>query len=140
MASIREQILEQIVQRLADGTIGAGVYRSRTAAVSRGQTPAVIVRPASDGAAQTVMPKLQCTLQVQIEVITRGDAPDQLADPILVAMNSALMADITLGGLAIQTVPRSWRFHFHDGDESIGRVIAEYEIRYRSDERDLTLQ
>lgn len=139
MASVREQILEQIVQLLSAGSLGAGVYRSRTAAVSRAQTPAVIVRPAADAAVQTVMPKLQWTLLVQIEVITRGDTPDQLADPILVAMNSALMADITLGGLAIQTVPKAWRFHFHDGDEPIGVALAEYEIRYRTDERDLTL-
>lgn len=139
MPSVRERIIEKAVATLQAAGIGATVYRSRTQAISRDQTPAVIVRPAADSASQTVMPKLQWSLQLIVEIITRGEQPDALADPVLVAANAALMADPTFGGLVIQIVPKDAQFHFTDADLPACYVVAGYEVRYRTDERDLTI-
>ncbi len=140
MSSIREQILSAMVAQLNAGSIGAPVYRSRTEAISRAQSPAVVVSPVMDAAVQTVIPKLQWKLMVHVMVFTRGPSPDVLADPILTAANAALMADTTFGGLANIIVPSGVHFEFSDADAAVCVATAQFEVEYRTDMRDLTSQ
>ena len=54
MATKREQILEKIKSNLA-GTVGVGtrIYRSRVEALTRSETPAIIIEPISDTPSDT---------------------------------------------------------------------------------------
>ena len=101
--SRREQILAAIRTALT-GTVGVStrIYRSRVEPMARAESPAIIVEPVSDTAEQnTSLPTLDWTLRVRVVVIVRGNTPDQLADPTIESLHSKLMADLTLGGLAI---------------------------------------
>lgn len=138
MASIREQIVQKIVAVLEAGNIGAPVDRSRTEAVSRGQSPRVIVLPGADMARQSSVPFLDWVLAVHVVVYVRGAEPDSLADPIITAAHAALMADESLGGLAMTILPAAVHFELADSDAAVCVATCEYRIQYRTSQQDLT--
>ena len=108
MTTKREQVLTAIRTALT-GTTGVStrIYRSRVEPLSRGESPAIVVEPVSDTAAQnTALPTLYWSLTVRVAIIVRGDIPDQLADPIVASAHSKIMADLMLGGYAIDVQPQ----------------------------------
>jgi hypothetical protein len=138
--TVREEILFAMVTLLTDAVaVTPPVFRSRTDPISRGQSPAIVISPVSDQAQQVSVPYLDWSLIVHVIVYTRGDAPDTLADPIIVAINSTLLADMTLGGLAMTILPVSTHFAFSDTDAQLCAATCEYKIEYRTNEVDLTV-
>tara|TARA_R100000734_G_C3301579_1_gene92170 strand:- start:78 stop:503 length:426 start_codon:yes stop_codon:yes gene_type:complete len=136
----RENILAAVKTALA-GTAGVGtrIYRSRVDPLSRGESPALIIEPVSDTPEQnTSLPTLDWTLRIRVVVIERSDIPDQAADDTIESMHSKLMADLTLGGLAIDIQPAQTSFQLLEADQPAGVIFCEYEIRYRSQVADLT--
>lgn len=134
MTTKREQILQAIVTTLA-GTAGVGsrIYRSRVDPLSRAESPALIVEPVNDAPRQnTSLPTLDWSLTVRVAVIVRGNIPDQLADPIVEDLHSKLMADLTLGGYAIDIQPQSVNFEMVDADQPAGVISCDYLVRYRT--------
>ena len=140
MTTKRENILAAVKTALA-GTAGVGtrIYRSRVDPLSRGESPALIIEPVSDTPEQnTSLPTLDWTLRIRVVVIERSDIPDQAADDTIESMHSKLMADLTLGGLAIDIQPAQTSFQLLEADQPAGVIFCEYEIRYRSQVADLT--
>ena len=140
MTSKREQVLTAIRTALT-GTAGVGtrIYRSRVEPLARQESPAIVVEPVSDLAEQnTSLPRLDWSLTVRIAVIVRGMVPDQLADPIVSDMHSKLMADLTLGGYAIDVQPQSVSFDFVEADQPGGVIACDYLVRYRTSVTDLS--
>jgi|TARA_Y100000004_G_scaffold60046_1_gene66969 hypothetical protein len=136
----RESILAAVKTALT-GTAGVGtrIYRSRVDPLSRGESPAIIIEPVSDTPEQnTSLPTLDWTLRIRVVVIERSDVPDQAADDTIEDMHSKLMADLTLGGLAIDIQPAQTSFQLLEADQPAGVIFCEYEIRYRSQVADLT--
>jgi hypothetical protein len=134
MASKRETILAAVRTALT-GTTGVSnrIYRSRVEPVSRAETPALVVEPLSDTAAQnTALPTLDWSMIVRITVIVRGVVPDQLADPIIQSLHSRLMADLTLGGYAIDVQPIGVTFNFTEADGAAGEIQCDYRVMYRT--------
>jgi hypothetical protein len=134
MSTKREQILAAIRTALT-GTTGVGtrIYRSRVEPMARAESPAIVVEPVSDTAEQnTSLPTLDWSLTVRISVIVRGAIPDQLADPIVQDMHSKLMADLTLGGYAIDIQPQAVAFEMVEADQPAGVISCDYLIRYRT--------
>jgi hypothetical protein len=140
MATKREQILEAIKTALTgSATLGATVYRSRVTPLARGESPAVIVEPVRNDVEQnTSLPTLDHSMQVRVAVIVRGEIPDQLADPVINAAHSAIMADLTLGGLAIDVQPGETEFTMQDADQPVGVIFSIYIVRYRTSVGDLS--
>jgi len=140
MTTRREDILAAIRTKLTDTTnVGTRIYRSRVEPLSRGESPALVIEPLTDTPVQnTSLPTLDWTLRVRISVIVRSSTPDQTADPIIESLHSKLMADLTLGGEAIDIQPAQTTFNFFEADQSAGVVFCEYEVRYRTDVDDLT--
>lgn len=140
MTTRREDILSAIRTALTDTTnVGTRIYRSRVEPLSRGESPALVVEPLTDTPVQnTSLPTLDWTLRVRISVIVRSSTPDQTADPIIESLHSKLMADLTLGGEAIDIQPAQTTFNFFEADQPAGVVFCEYEVRYRTDVDDLT--
>ena len=60
------------------------------------------------------------------------------ADPVIESMHSLLMADLTLGGLAIDIQPVITNFDFFDADQPAGVFSCDYEVLYRTQVADLT--
>jgi hypothetical protein len=130
----REQILAAIRTTLT-GTTGVGtrIYRSRVEPMARAESPAIVIEPVGDSAQQnTSLPTLDWSLTVRVAVIVRGAVPDQQADPIVEDMHSKLMADLTLGGIAIDIQPQSVTFEMLDADQPAGVISCEYLVRYRT--------
>lgn len=140
MATKRETILAAIKTTLT-GTTGVGtrIYRSRVEPMARAEAPALIIEPVTDTPVQnTSLPTLDWTLRVRINVIVRADVPDIAADQIIESLHSKLMADLTLGGEAIDIEPAQTTFNFFEADQPAGVVFCEYEVRYRTQVADLT--
>ena len=140
MTTKRETILAAIRTALI-GTTGVStrIYRSRVEPLARGESPAIVVEPVSDTAAQnTALPTLDWSLTVRVAIIVRGDIPDQLADPIVASAHSKIMADLTLGGYAIDVQPQSVSFDLMEADQPAGVIMMDYLVRYRTSVADLS--
>lgn len=141
MTTKREQILTAVATAL-DGTTGVGnrIYRSRVEPFTRGESPALVIEPVNDIAQQTTaLPTLDWSLTVRVAIIVRGNVPDQLADPIVQSAHAKIMADLTLGGYAIDVQPVSVNFEMIEADQPAGVVSLDYLIRYRTSVADLTI-
>jgi hypothetical protein len=140
MTTKRESILAAIRTALT-GTTGVGtrIYRSRVEPLARQESPAVVVEPVSDTAEQnTALPTLDWNMTVRVAVIVRGPVPDQLADPIVESLHAKVMADLTLGGYAIDVQPIGVSFDLIEADQTAGVIACDYLIRYRTSVTDLT--
>jgi hypothetical protein len=140
MTTKRESILAAIKTTLA-GTTGVGtrIWRSRVQALARQESPAIVVEPISDSAEQnTSLPTLDWSLTVRVAVIVRGDVPDQQADATVESLHSKLMADLTLGGYAIDIQPQGVSFDLVEADQPAGVIACDYLVRYRTSVTDLT--
>ena len=112
MTTKRETILAAIRTALT-GTTGVStrIYRSMVEPLTRQESPAIVVEPVSDSAEQnTALPTLDWSLTVRVAIIVRGDIPDQVADPIIESAHAKIMADLSLGGYAIDVQPISVTF------------------------------
>lgn len=140
MPSRREQILAHVAAALA-GTVQVGnrIYRSRVDAFTRDEAPAIVIEPGQDRALEFSSCKLDWTLELIIGVYTRGQIPDQLADPIIVDVNARLMADRSLGGLVIDIIPAVHDPQRDKADLTSLWTVLTYKVRYRTDQQDLTL-
>lgn len=135
----REQILSAIATALEDTEgVSGRVYRSRVEAFSRNEAPALIIEPGPDRAQVYAICKLDWTMGVLVVVHTRGQIPDQLADPIVADVHSKLMADRSLGGLAIDIVPTLSDPQRDKADLTSLWQVLTYRVRYRTAIDDLT--
>lgn len=134
MATRRETILAAVRTALTSTTgVGTRIYRSRVEPMARNESPAIVIEPVSDQAEQnTSLPTLDWSLTVRVAVIVRGNIPDQQADPIVEDMHSKLMADLTLGGVAMDVRPVSVNFEMVEADQPAGVISCDYLIRYRT--------
>jgi hypothetical protein len=134
MTTRRESVLAAVRTALT-GTVQVGtrIYRSRVEPMARAESPAIVVEPISDQAQQnTSLPTLDWSLTVRIAVIIRGAVPDQLADPIVEDLHGKLMADLTLGGYAMDVQPQAVNFELLEADQPAGVISCDYLIRYRT--------
>ncbi len=140
MTTKRENILAAIATALT-GTTGVStrIYRSRVEPITRGESPALVIEPISDNAQQnTSLPRLDWSLLVRVAVIVRGNIPDQLADPTVESLHAKMMADLTLGGYAIDVQPQAVNFEMVEADQPAGVISCDFLVRYRTDVDDLT--
>ena len=142
MSTKREQILAAIATTL-EGTanVGARIYRSRVEAFARKEAPALVIEPGTDSAAEEQVStcKIDWRLPVLIAVYTRGAIPDQLADPIIASIHSQLMADRTLGGLAMDIWPGTVDPQMEKADQPALWTVCTYNVRYRTSITDLSV-
>jgi len=134
MTTKRETILAAIRTALT-GTTGVStrIYRSRVEPIAREESPAIVVEPLSDTASQnTSLPTLDWSMTVRVTVIVRGVIPDQQADPIIDSLHGKLMADLTLGGYAIDIQPIGVTFNFAEADGAAGEIQCDYRVLYRT--------
>ena len=141
MASKREDILDAIKTALA-GTTGVStrIYRSRTIPLAqRSQLPALIIEWRDDSCEQnTSLPTLDWSLNVTVTVLSSGDVPDEQADNTIVSVHAKMMADLTLGGEAIDIQPTTVTFEAIDGDSPIGVTSMGFLVRYSTDVDSIT--
>lgn len=135
MSSKREQIVQAAADAFA-GTVDVGtrIFRSRLEAFQRAESPAVVVEPGVDEASGPSASNcyIDWNLTLVIGVYARGHVPDQVADPVVSDIHSRLMADRTLGGLAMDVWPVSHDPQFEKADRPAVWTVLTYRVRYRT--------
>ena len=141
MASKREQILAKIKTELA-GTTGVGtrIYRSRVEPMTRDESLSLVIEFVTDEPTvnSATYLKLDWTLRVRIVVVVRSQTPDTSLDPTVESLHSKIVADPTLGGLALDVRPATVSFDVIEADQPAGIITCEYEVDYRSTYNDLS--
>ncbi len=134
MASKREQIIAALKTTLT-GTTGVStrIYRSRVEPMTRSESPALVLEWSSDQPdIRGTTGHIDWTLRVRVVVISRGTVPDNLADATIESLHSKLLADPTVGGLAIDVRPSTTTFEVVEADQPAGVIICEFEVDYRT--------
>jgi len=141
MATKRERILEALKTNLAN-TVGVGtrIYRSRAEALTRAETPALIIEPISDTPedTQAFNNKVNWEFKIRISVVVRGTIPDQVADPTIESLHTKVLTDPSVGGLAIDVRPSTTSFEILEADQPAGVIGCEFDISYRTAYNSLT--
>jgi hypothetical protein len=141
MTTKRESIMQALFAALS-GTTGVGtrIYRSRVEPVARAESPALVLEAVSNVPSQnTSLPTLDHVLTVRVVVIVRANVPDQASDPIVESLHGKLVADLSLGGLAIDVQPGPTEFTLEQADTPVGIIYCTYRIQYRTSVSDLSL-
>lgn len=138
MSSRREQILAFFASTLAGSVqVSNRIYRSRAEAFARDEAPAIVIEPEGDSGQAYSTCRIDWTLNVLVAIYVRGAIPDQLADPIAVDVHQQLMADRTLGGLAIDIVPTTVDYQRDKADLTSLWQVNTYQVRYRTADNSL---
>ena len=131
--SRREQIIREVVTRCQAAIAPTTVLRQPTFAVQREQTPILLVAVVSDA------PVKRCNDRMERELALRiiGHARDHtdgyaLADDLLCRAHVALLADATLGGLALSLAEMEADYQMEDADVEAIAIPAFYRITYRT--------
>jgi hypothetical protein len=139
MPTKREAIMQAVATRLAPTAgVDGRVFRSMAEAMERDEHPCVLVRWTNEQADPQTVPQLERTLSIEVAVLVRGDVPDQIADPIVESVHALLMADTSLGGLAIDVGLTSAAFDLESADGVAGKVTHTYEVKFRHSYADMT--
>ena len=143
--SIREQILQAVMGLLVPITAaqGARLLRSPPTGVSREQSPALLVFPESDAITQRLNDRVERALVVRVVALARetaGDAPEMIADRLLVATHAALFGDANLGGLCLDIKELDCEWDVEDADATAAAIPARYQITYRTFTVDLSIR
>lgn len=125
-----ETVLAALQTTLAGAGLGASVERSRAVALEREDLPAVVIRPKAEESTPIATGLLRCTLSVEIQVHTRGDVPDSLADPVAAGIDAAIRASATLGGLVAKSFRSAKEWEFTDSDGTGGQLTLIYQFHY----------
>ena len=134
MTTRRESILDAVKAALAGTTsVGTRIYRSRVTALTRAESPALLVSWSNDAATQTTsLATLDHTLTIDISVIVRGDTPDEVADPIVESLHNKIMTNATLDNLISDIYLTTTTNENIDADQPAGIISCSYEIQYRT--------
>tara|TARA_R100000773_G_C4196673_1_gene100577 strand:- start:168 stop:596 length:429 start_codon:yes stop_codon:yes gene_type:complete len=141
MATKRERILAAIKTNLANTTgVGTRIYRSRVEALTRSETPALIIEPISDTPedTQSFNNKVNWEFKIRISVVVRGTTPDQIADPTIESLHTKVLTDPSVGGLALDIRPSTTSFEILEADQPAGVISCEFDISYRTGYDSLT--
>jgi hypothetical protein len=138
-SSIREQILDRLRVALIGNTpAGANVFRSREVSITKAQTPAVVIMPQNNPLNRVATMADRNQLEVAIEIFTRGDAWDSLADPVDVATQAVIMNDQTIASLASQVRRIGENFASQEADRTAGTLTVLYQFIYLTHPADIS--
>ena len=141
--SIREQILLAVLAAVRPNvqSLGATLHRSPTVAISREQCPALVVFPESESITERANDRVTRELTIRVVALARAvppAIPETEADCLLTAAHAALMADGTLGGLALGIREQECDWEVEDADAVAAAIPARYRITYRTRAHDLS--
>lgn len=143
--SLRERILLAVLDtvRAPLQALGATVHRSPTVAITREQSPGLVVFPESDAISERANDRVTRLLTIRLVALARAvppAIPESEADRLLTAAHAALMRDGTLGDLALGIREQDGEFEIEDADDLVVALPARYAITYRTLAHDLSIQ
>lgn len=141
--SIREQILLAVLDavRTPVETLGATLHRSPTVAISREQSPALVLFPEAEQILERANDRVTRELTVRLVALARAvppAIPETEADRLITAAHAALLADRNLGGLALGIRELDCEWDVEDADAVAASIPARYCVTYRTLDTDLS--
>ena len=144
MPSIQERIVDRAkVLILGAGTLaGDRIFRSRTEAITRDMSPAIVIRPNLETTERESHAVDRNQFELSVEILARenpttGEAWDQIADLVKVAVHKVLMEED-----AFPEADRIQRFYIDwiedDGDNTAGNCMVRYRFTYLCNTGDLS--
>lgn len=142
MAHVRNQIRDAVVTLLTGlSTTGAEVYPGRTRPLPAGHAPTLLVYAVSEraqihaqGGGAGAIQIRDLTLAIEGRVTMAG-VPDDTLDTIAAEVETAMVADPSLGGLTVEVTLISTRIDTQSpGESQAGEVRLEYRVVYRTRE------
>ena len=142
MTTLRDRILSAVVDALAGAAItGVSVVtRAREIASARSEGNAVVVRPKSDDVTRKSTQVDEHRFMFEVQVYSRGDPWDVVAEPICAIAHAVLFANAPLMALVSDLRGLSISFESQDGDETIGVLTADFSCIYLSNFADPAAQ
>lgn len=136
----REQIIAAAVSALAGTTgVGSRIFRSRQDALDADESPSLVVTPDSEEPTELTNGYVEARLLFSVEVYARAvSAPDSTADATVQSAHAKLMADPTLGGLAIDLAEAGTEWDFDQADQTAVMVRMRFSAWYRHQRNALT--
>jgi hypothetical protein len=147
--SIREQILQAVTGLLTPVAAAeeALLLRSPTTGIPREQSPALLVLPESDAITQRPNDRVERQLVVRVVALARetgGEAPEAIADRLLVAAHAALLGGVNnnsnLGSLCLGIKELDCEWDVEEADALAAAIPARYQITYRTLAHDISSQ
>ena len=131
--SRREQIIRNVITRCQDAISPTGVLRQPTIAIPREQTPVLVVAVLSDAPVTRSNDRMERELVLRILAHARDPTDGYaVADDLLCRAHLALLADSTLGGLALSLAEMDADYQVEDADVEAIAIPAIYRITYRT--------
>jgi hypothetical protein len=138
-SSIREQILDRLRTSLSGNTpAGVNVFRSREASITKSQSPSIVIMPQTNPFNRVATMADRNQLEVAIEIFTRGDPWDSLADPVDLAAQSIIMSDSVIANLASQVRRTGESFAGQEADRTAGTLTVLYQFIYLTHPADIS--
>lgn len=139
MNSLRERLIREVIVRVSQAVGTVTVLRQPVTPQAREASPFVAVTPESDQQVQRANLVEQRELQLRLSAVSRSATdPWGEADALLCQAHAALLADPTLGGLALGVQQQDVDFDAEDADAQAVAIPAFYRITYRIRVSDLT--
>lgn len=138
MTSIRERIVQAVLERVADAIAPVPVLRQPTVPVKREDSPALLLVIEGDTITRIANLAVDRALQLRLVAIARGSAAFAQTDQIIVAAHAALLSEPSLGGLAVGIDETDLEWDVEDADAGAVALPVRFEIRYRTAIHDLT--
>ena len=137
---LRRQIRDQVVSTLkadagVSALVGDRVLASWRRPLSRGRLPAILVYTDSEEAevTESATPTYDRALALQVEcLVEQTAAPEDLLDSMALAVEQALHADRSRGGLAEETLYTGCEVGVvTDGNRAAGSLRLAFRVEYR---------
>lgn len=139
MSHVRKQVRDYFETTLTGlTTTGTKVYASRVYSLAENNLPAIAIYTKSETSAEVsfVGKRVQNrVLDVAVEGYVRTTATfDDVIDTIATEVETALLADTTLGGLAINTELTSTEINFSgESEQPVGTIVLTFAVQYRTE-------
>jgi len=139
MISRREALIRDILMRCQAAVAPVTVLRQPTTALPREQTPILIVTVISDVPVKRSNDRMERELVVRIIAHVRDPTDGYgVADDLLCRVHRGLLADPSLGGLALSLDEMDADYQSEDADGEAIAIPAAYRITYRTLVSDLS--
>ena len=133
MISRRESLIRAVIGCCQAAVTPATVLRQPTIAIARDQTPALVLAIVSDAPVKRSNDRMERELVVRLTSYVRDPTDGYaVADDLLCKAHLALLADITLGGLALSLTEMEADYQAEDADVEAIAIPAIYRITYRT--------
>ncbi len=138
-----DQILDAIQDILLPTSgVSARANRSIVYPSRREALPAIRITPQSNNPTFNAVGVCDWELTVAVSILNLGgdedaEPADKVAAPIIADAYARLMADRTLGGLAIDVMPSGQSFRFADGDLPLLATVCTFTVTYRTQQESM---